>query len=292
MNYGKSLSEVSDGYLTLKHYKEPMRAIPKSEGFGYYGAVLGSLDGKYIQCHICGNLYGELLPHVRMAHKVSNQEYREQFQLAGSTALVSEEQRELKKQRALEFFKSLTPEQKEAMKRKARQNFLKWKEESGDKGFRAMVAHPIKLETKNKRGTCPDQLLDKIRQVKEKVGHTPTLREFIIETGGQRYKHLIFQTFGSWNNAVKMLGFTPNENKGFKGERRVYKREELLEYLRIFAEENRTVPTATDSKRGWIPDLYVYKRHFGSLENARQEAGIYDFLRTNIKPHRWASAQK
>ena len=186
MNYGKSLSEASDGYLTLKHYKEPMRAIPKKEGFGYYGAIMGSLDGKYLQCHICGNLYGELIAHVRMAHKVSDGEYREQFQLAGSTALCSEEQRELKKQRALEFFKTLTPEQKKEMQLKARRNFLIWKKEAGDNAFKAMVTHPIKLETKNKRGTCPDQLLDKIRQVKEKVGHTPTLKEFIIETGGQR----------------------------------------------------------------------------------------------------------
>jgi len=28
-----------DKELTFTHYKEPLRAIPKSKGFGYYGAI-------------------------------------------------------------------------------------------------------------------------------------------------------------------------------------------------------------------------------------------------------------
>jgi hypothetical protein len=292
MLYGKSLTEVSDGYLTLKHYKEPLRAIPKNQGYGYYGAVLGSLDGKYMQCHICGNLYSQVIAHARQAHQITNKEYRERFMLAGSTALVSEDMRAELKQRTLDFFNSLTPERKEEIKMKARLGFLKWRKSATQDELTETFSHPQKLETKNKRGICPDQLLQKIKEVKERIGHVPTLREFIIETGGQRYKHLIFQTFGSWNKAIQMLGMTPNARYQYPKShqpRKKYDREELLEYLRIFAQENRTVPTSTDSKRGWIPDLNVYRRHFGSLENARREAGVYEYLEGAVIPHRWAS---
>ncbi len=258
MKYGKSLAQVSDGYLTIKHYKEPLKAIPRSEGFGYYGTIMGSLDGKYIQCHVCGNLYGAVHSHARMAHKLSDKEYRDRFLLSGSTALVSEHERQTRKERTLQWLKGMTKSQREAHIAKTRRNFVKWRRTVGVAELKEIMTHKHKLETKNKRGTCPDQLLQKILEVSKRVGHAPSLREFIIETGGTRYKHLVFATFGSWKKALSMLDMTTRQ--GGSKEKPRYTREGLLEQLVLFAQENRTIPTATDAKRGWIPDDQVYRR--------------------------------
>ena len=132
------------------------------------------------------------------------------------------------------------------------------------------------METKNKRGVCPDQLLAKIKEVAEKVGHTPSLVEFIEVTGTQRFKHLIFKTFGSWKNALKMVNLQPKEKR--MGRYIKYSSEELLEYLVIFAQENLRIPTSTDCRRGLLPDSAVYTRRFGSLPKARELAGVYNFV--------------
>jgi len=137
------------------------------------------------------------------------------------------------------------------------------------------MTHPHKLETKNKRGTCPDQLLQKIKDAKKSLGHTPSKKDFIDYCGGQRFVHLIYKTFGSWSNGVKMAGMQQKEvlKKG-KPRKPNYRKEELLEYLRIFYEENGRPPTETDTRRGLIPDSIAYRRIWGGMPAARLAAGI------------------
>jgi hypothetical protein len=65
-----------------------------------------------------------------------------------------------------------------------------------------------------------------------------------------------------------------------KGHRN-YSDEELLEYLRIFAQENGKVPTATDFRRGLLPSYECYIRRFKTIENARRLAGVYDYIDEN-----------
>lgn len=259
--------KLLDNNLTIKNYKEPLLPILKKDGFGYYGTLIASKDGQTIQCHICGKLFANLSSHVRQAHKISIPDYREKFQLAYSTALVSENERMRLKECTLAWLNSLTEKQKEAYKRKARKN----------QKIKSTPQQTIRLETKNKRGTCPDQLLQKIKDVAKELNHTPSLGEFIDVTGTQRYKHLIFKTFGSWKNALGMLKMQPKTNAN-KGGRRRYGDEELLEYLSLYAQENLKIPTATDCKRGLLPDYYAYIRRFGSFEKARELAGVYNFV--------------
>lgn len=258
-----------DTFLTMKHYKEPLLEIPKGKGFGYYGALLGTVDGKGVQCHICGKIFNSLALHVFNTHKIKAKEYRARFQLARTTALISEDFRMRLKERTLEWLKNMPASEK----RRFALNKQRWCKEGRAK--RGDTQPRETLETKNKKGTCPDQLIYKIREVKEKLGRTPSLHEFMGETGGQRYKHLIFATFGSWLNALRMARLTPVEQKtgGYKH----YTNEQLLESLSIFAQEHRKIPTATDCRRGLLCSYEVYQRHFGTFENARELAGVYKF---------------
>lgn len=264
-----------DQSLTIANYKEPLKKVEK--GYGYYGTLAVTLDGGYVQCHECGRLFQELTTHVKKAHNLTSRQYKDKFQLAYETRLISEKYRKKMKDRWLEWFSSLTAEER-------KKHYEKQKEALRKASLNRGSYQPKhQLETKNKRGTCPDQLLEKILEVKDKLGRVPSQKEFVAECGTQRYKHLIYKTFGSWSNALKMLKVSPKEHTHgvtrVHGERRHYTNEELLEYLRIFAQEERKVPTYTDFARGLLPTYGVYTRHFGRIEVARREAGVYDILR-------------
>lgn len=255
-------------FLTLKHYKEPL--IKVSSGYGYYGAISITMDGEKIQCHKCGKLFKNLSMHIFGHHKQKVSEYREEYQLARSTALVSEAERF----RMKESFSKMLLE-----KYPTREAFLAHMKEIGKAGIKMRMTPQPKqsLETWNKRGTCPEQLIDKIKKVAEKLGRTPSLSEFITETGGQRYKHLIFKVYGSWKNALNVAKLKPRERvKEYKSTR--WSKDELLDLLSLFAQENNKIPTETDAKRGLIPNSSTYKRHFGGIEKARELAGVYDFV--------------
>lgn len=263
--------KIEDQSLTMTHYKEPLIKIPEGKGFGFYGCLLVSLDRETVQCHICGKLFANLAAHSRQKHNLTAVKYREKFMLARKTALVSEIERDRMKQLMLDYINTLSPQEKKNFYINKRRNLLVGRKQ------RKMPQPRESLETKNKKGTCPDQLLAKIVEVRNKLGHTPSLAEFIDVTDGQRYKHLIFTTFGSWLNALKIAKLLPKE-KIQNGGRRKYSDEELLEYLNVYAQENRKLPTATDCKRGLLPDYSVYIRRFGSFTQAREMAGVYKFI--------------
>jgi hypothetical protein len=257
--------------LTLMNYKEPLMSV--KNGYGYYGAVTGTIDGQFVQCHICGHLFMNLGAHIWLKHKMRGREYKEEFGLAYSTALLSEAERGRLKQRTLDWLKNTTDEQRERFARKLDRNRRKWIEEHRDDD---RTQPELQLETKNKRGTCPDQLLAKIIEVKENLGRTPSKDEFITACKSQRYIHLIYKVFGSWKEALSILGLQPKKEE--KGGFRRYEDEELLEYLRSYAETEKKIPTQSDFRRHLLPTYGVYTRRFGSIENARVEAGVYNYV--------------
>lgn len=256
-------------FLTLKNYKEPL--IPVKKGYGYLGAIQVTTDGSKIQCHIYGKLFENLTFHINSKHQMNSQEYKEKFQLAKQSALISEVFRDSLKQKTIEYMMTLSPEQKEALKNKQKEGYRKYLKERG-----SVNNFKIALETKNKRNACPQQLLKKIKEVAQKLKKTPTKSEFIVECKSQRYVHLIYKTYGSWSNALKLLNMTP-ANTSWKGTERTRQSDEaLLEHLQNFWIENKRIPTETDSRRGLIPHSQLYQARFGGLVKARLLAGIHE----------------
>ena len=256
--------------LTLINYKEPLR--PVEFGYGYMGTISSTTDGESIQCHICGSLFANLDMHARQMHQIQSRDYKIKFGLNFTTALISEKERERRSNRTIEWQESMSEEEREShrlRRMKAIKQYYK-----SDK-FKNRIQPKKQLEGYNKDGTCPDQLLDHIKKVAEKVGHTPSKKEFIWETGTQRYVHLIYKVYGSWINALKMLGMQPKKGADIKGFKRPkYDTEELLEYLKIFTRENDRIPVATDFRRGLLPNYEVYLRRFKSIRIARHLAGV------------------
>lgn len=263
---------TTENSLILKHYKEPLLALPKKVGFGYYGAISITLDEEKLQCHVCGELRSDLGRHVSNVH-MSVREYKDKFKLSPKTALLSEAERMRRKGRMLLIMAQWTPEKKKAFYAKARSKYLEWRKKNPH--YFDTLRWKESLEKKNIKGTCPDQLLEKLREVTKELGHTPSRREFVVACKSQRYIHLIQSTFGSWTNALKRLGLTPKTTTNGKGVARKFRTdEELLSSLLSYYEDTGRVPTSSDAKRGFIPNEEIYIRRFGGIKAARELAGV------------------
>jgi hypothetical protein len=112
-----------------------------------------------------------------------------------------------------------------------------------------------------------DEILEELRACAERLGRSPTMREFAGDTGTSVHPQTVIEHFGSWNAAKRAAGLVP---------RRFATREELLGLLRELGEELGRPPAARDidEHKGRLPSKSLYWHTFGSLTNALREAGF------------------
>jgi hypothetical protein len=110
-----------------------------------------------------------------------------------------------------------------------------------------------------------DQILGELRASAERLGRSPTMREFAGDPETTVHPQTVIEHFGSWNAAKREA--VP---------RRFATREELVGLLRGLGEELGRVPTAKDldERRGSMPSKSLYWHTFGSLSAALREAGF------------------
>ena len=111
------------------------------------------------------------------------------------------------------------------------------------------------------------ELLDELRASAERLGRSPTMREFADDPKTTVHPQTVIEHFGSWNAAKREAGLVP---------RRFATREELLQVLRELGDELGRVPSARDleDRRGRLPSKSLYWHTFGSLTTALREAGF------------------
>jgi Homing endonuclease associated repeat len=112
-----------------------------------------------------------------------------------------------------------------------------------------------------------EQILQELRASAERLGRSPTMREFATDAETSVHPQTVIEHFGSWNAAKREAGLVP---------RRFATREELLSLLRRLGDELGRVPSARDidERRGTMPSKSLYWHTFGSLTNALREAGF------------------
>src|SRR5438094_7801628 len=112
-----------------------------------------------------------------------------------------------------------------------------------------------------------EQILAELKQSAERLGRSPTMREFAADPKTSVHPQTVIEHFGSWNRAKRKAGLVP---------RRFATREELLDLLRELGGELGRIPTARDIEehRGQMPSKSLYWHTFGSLANALREAGF------------------
>jgi len=111
------------------------------------------------------------------------------------------------------------------------------------------------------------QILQELRASAERLGRSPTMREFAADPETSVHPQTVIEHFGSWNAAKREAGLVP---------RRFATREELVGLLRDLGEDLGRVPTAKDldARRGSMPSKSLYWHTFGSLAEALREAGF------------------
>ena len=112
-----------------------------------------------------------------------------------------------------------------------------------------------------------EQILAELSACAERLGRSPTMREFAADPETSVHPQTVIEHFGSWNEAKRKAGLVP---------RRFATRQELLDLLRGLGAELGRVPTARDIEehRGRMPSKSLYWHTFGSLATALREAGF------------------
>jgi hypothetical protein len=118
-----------------------------------------------------------------------------------------------------------------------------------------------------RRRYSDEQILDALRASAERLGRSPTMKEFAADAGAGMHPQTVIEHFGTWNAAKRAAGLMP---------RRFATRDELVEQLRRLGEELGRTPTARDldERRGTMPSKSLYWHTFGSLSTALREAGF------------------
>jgi hypothetical protein len=112
-----------------------------------------------------------------------------------------------------------------------------------------------------------EQILTELRSCADRIGRSPTMREFAADPETTAHPQTVIEHFGSWNAAKRAAGLVP---------RRFATREELLRLLRELGDDLGRPPTARDidDRRGSMPSKSLYWHTFGSLTSALREAGF------------------
>ena len=111
------------------------------------------------------------------------------------------------------------------------------------------------------------EILDELRAAAQRLGRSPTMREFAGDPEARVHPQTVIEHFGTWNAAKRSAGLFP---------RRFLTRDDLLEQLRALGDELGRTPTAHDlsARRRALPSASLYAHTFGSLANALREAGF------------------
>ena len=112
-----------------------------------------------------------------------------------------------------------------------------------------------------------EDLLAEIRASAQRLGRSPSMREFAADPAARVHPQTVIEHFGSWNRPKRLAGLVP---------RRFATREELLRVLRELGAELGRGPTAKDveARKGTMPSKSLYWHTFGSLTSALREAGF------------------
>jgi hypothetical protein len=109
--------------------------------------------------------------------------------------------------------------------------------------------------------------LAELQACAERIGRSPTMREFAGDARTCVHPQTVVLHFGSWNRAKRLAGLVP---------RRFATSEELLGRLRELGDELGRTPTGSDldERRATMPSKSLYWHTFGSLSSALRAAGF------------------
>jgi len=121
---------------------------------------------------------------------------------------------------------------------------------------------------KNTAGMDENELIQKYLELKEQVGHLPTVREWLKNVGGQA---VIFKKFGSWNQFTMKCNGMTRVNRDVN--KNIYSEDELLALLQKYMTTHTEAPTVKEWEQEGFPRYLVIKRFFGTYEKFLAQGG-------------------
>lgn len=214
--------EAPSGSVYFYNYKEPLMRFEK--GFGYFGAVLFDESSDKIQCHFCGKWFIALGNHIYGKHKVRAAEYKRTIGLNNTTALIGEKLRA-----------KLIAHGHEVSLRNLRPG---GKMSQGQKDKIRATLKENRFEKQNTSNTCPEQLLERLVDLYNRLGRLPRRKEIpFIET--------IRKVYGTFKEACRIAGLPYRKPGGTLGEHFRYKKlEDIIIPIADFYQENGVLPNA------------------------------------------------
>ena len=112
-----------------------------------------------------------------------------------------------------------------------------------------------------------EQIVAEIVACAQRLGRSPTMREFAADSETAVHPQTVIEHFGSWNAAKRAAGLVP---------RRFATRESSSAFSAPSVTELGRPPTARDidEHKGRLPSKSLYWHTFGSLTTALREAGF------------------
>jgi hypothetical protein len=142
---------------------------------------------------------------------------------------------------------------------------------AGKQRYRALAeidpAELARFQAGLRRRYSDDEIVEQLQACAQRLGRSPTMKEFGEDEGTTVHPQTVIDHFGTWNAAKRAAGLVP---------RRFATREELVRLLRELGERLGRVPTARDieASRATMPSKSLYWHTFGSLAAALKEAGF------------------
>lgn len=247
--------DAPSGSVKLYNYKEPFMKFEK--GFGFEGVLLFDAEDDTVQCHLCGNWYEFLGPHIFREHHIFASEYKQEVGLLQTTALIGEKMRE----KLIAYRLG-----KKAKIRNLRAGGKKTQAQK-DKIRETLKKNSELRESQNRMETCPLQLIERLQKLATELGRTPLSREVGFE-------ETLVKVYGTYNEACRIAGLTPRKvgETLRKIKPGTYTKEILLEFIVNFKKIHGRNPSRSDRERNLLPSTESYRRHFGSWKVALEEA--------------------
>ena len=128
-----------------------------------------------------------------------------------------------------------------------------------------LAGHVTGVHRREELETDVDVILDDIRHVASELGKPPTAKE--MADHGEYSQRVCQNKFGSWNEALREAGFTPNRKYRLTAQ-------DLLNEIERLAEEFGRPPSSGEMNRIGKFHKCTYLERFGGWEEALAEAGF------------------
>jgi len=208
------------GFIHIGKYVPPFEK--NDTGFGFKGVVIEDFDNGKLQCNICGEWFEQMAQHLNHKHNIKSPEYKKQFGLLLSTALKSKKMR-LNQSEVMQ-----------KMRKGNKKNRMRFEKNNLFAGNRKGTIRAV--EGKNKYGVCDLQIMQKVLELREELGKTPTLTQLKERYGGAFLFHL-HKRYRSYVKYCYQIGLNPcysNFNPKYSREYFIEKARGKTPSIRIF----------------------------------------------------------